>query len=172
MGGCGLPDGDRRLGSLLVQRRADRADQRVRIERLLQEPQIATRESSARALTVDVPGDEDDAVLHLRPALTDVVVERRAVHAGHADVRHHQVVLHGLQSAERLLAAGRGRDEDACVPEDLGRQCANRRFVIDDQDALGGALRLRVERRGGRVFGRSARLHGFRGQLHDEVRPA
>ena len=58
-----------------------------------------------------------------------------AVHAGHLDVEQHQVRRLALGQREPLLAGRRAEELVAFVLERHPQRVADRRFVVDDQDA-------------------------------------
>ena len=112
---------------------ADRDQHALALERLLDEIKRAEPRRFDRGGDVGVAGDDDD-----RRDLDEVpqlLQHFEAVHARHLDVEEHQVGRLALDQLDAFLAGRRQHHVVAVVLERHLQRVANRRLVVDDQDA-------------------------------------
>ena len=124
----------------LVERVAQTHQHALAGERLLDEVERALLGGLDRGADRAVAGDDDDRQRLVHGA--QPVEHLEAVHAGHLDVEQHEIGRLALGERQAFLA-GRGADElVALVLEGHPQRIADRRFVVDDQDARFGHLLL------------------------------
>src|SRR5262249_6183899 len=120
-------------------------------DRLLEARVGHARQERARRGGEGAAGGEDDLLLQPRPALADLLVELRPIHARHGDVDEHRIEADGpADDVERLVAAPRHHHVVVAAQDALER-AGHAVVVVDDEHArpdVGrvGACRKRDDR--------------------------
>ena len=106
----------------------------IDVERLGQILERAALERRDRAVEVGIRGHDDHR--NVRKPLTDVVEQRQARLAGHANIRHQDLRLTLLQRLQHVACGCEGLVGDALAGERLLEHPPDRSIVVDDPDGL------------------------------------
>src|SRR5438552_3965648 len=117
----------------LLDRPAQRPDEVIAIDRLVDEVVRAAAQAAQREVVLAVACDHQRG--RVRPAPQDLGQERETVHARHPDIGDDRVVVPGGDPLERRRRrVGRiHRDPAHSEPERLGKRLQQSRVVVDDE---------------------------------------
>jgi hypothetical protein len=146
----------------------DHDGQLADVHRLRQVVARARAHRPHRRLDLAEGGHDDDR--QVRVALPDLSEQLNPVHAGHLEIRHHQIGRELLHLAQRLEPVRRRLDGVAVVAQKLEERVARVDLVVDDENASlafhesGGSFapgpNIRTSGRVDLIVRRRRRVHG------------